>query len=479
MEKKGSNYEAIMARSFSRQERSKMGWWACLAFFLLAFAFCFFFKPPPYATSNLASYPVSAPVEVGKTDFVNVQATKHIETNIPPQPYSSKAKDARPICKTHPRSDICHAKGDIRVLSTTNSSSPTTIVVVSNVVSMSWNIKPYARKPDFFAMRNVRNLTINQVITLSSHYHHHQLRNCTRKYNIPAVVFSLAGYTGNLFHDLSDVIIPLFLTTHGFQREVQFLVVDYRQWWVNKYKNVLQGLTKHDIINLDNTGKDDVICFPRITVGLKANKEFSIDDDDDDIVSLSMKNFTKFMRSVYHLERDVIVKTHKPRVLIISRSKTRRFSNTDEIAKMASGLGFEVVAEETGVDMNRVSRFVNKFDAVVGVHGAGLSNMVFLPENAVVVQVVGLGMDGIAKTDYELPSVDMGLRYLEYKIGVNESSLIDKYPMGHDVFTNRSAISSKLGWDAFREVYLDSQDVKLDVDRFRGTLLKVLELLHT
>ncbi|CAH9061195.1 unnamed protein product [Cuscuta epithymum] len=479
MEKKGSNYEAIMARSFSRQERSKMGWWACLAFFLLAFAFCFFFKPPPppYTTTNLASYPVSAPVEVRKTDFLNVQATKHFETNIPPQPYSSKAEDARPICKTHPRSDIFHAKGDIRVLSTSNSSSLSpTIDVVSNV-SMSWNIKPYARKLDPFAMRNVRNITINRV-SLSSH--HHQLRNCTRKYNIPAVVFSLAGYTGNLFHDLSDVILPLFLTTHEFHREVHFLVVDYRQWWVNKYKNVLQGLTKYDIINLDNIGKDDVICFPRITVGLKANKEFSIDDDivSGDVLPLSMKNFTNFLRSVYHLKRDVTIKTKQPRLLIISRSKTRRFLNIDEIATMALGLGFEVVAQETGVDMNRVSRFVNKFDAVVGVHGAGLSNMVFLPENAVVVQVVGLGMDGIAKTDYELPSLDMGLRYLEYKIGVNESSLIDKYPMGHDVFTNRSAISSK-GWDAFREVYLDNQDVKLDVDRFRGTLLKVQELLHT
>nr|GLL47539.1 uncharacterized protein LOC109163084 [Ipomoea trifida] len=41
---------------------------------------------------------------------------------------------------------------------------------------------------------------------------------CTRNHNVPAVVFSTAGYSGNLFHDFSDLLIPLYLTSAGVRR---------------------------------------------------------------------------------------------------------------------------------------------------------------------------------------------------------------------------------------------------------------------
>jgi hypothetical protein len=36
----------------------------------------------------------------------------------------------------------------------------------------------------------------------------------------------------------------------------------------------------------------------------------------------------------------------------------------------------------------------------------------------------------------------------------------------------------KQGWEAFRSVYFDKQNIKLDVNRFRPILKKAHELLH-
>nr|GMD38888.1 protein O-linked-mannose beta-1,4-N-acetylglucosaminyltransferase 2-like [Ipomoea batatas] len=426
MEQNGWKYEAIVERSFSRQDRKTMGYWcATLAIFILILSFCIF-----YITPN----------------------NNHL---------CSKRNEAKPICDLkQQRSETCDANGDIRVIGNLS-----TIFVVSNVVhsTTSWTIKPYARKADQYALRRVRSLTIAEV-----HHSDQRIRRCTTKYDIPAVVFSTGGYAGNLFHDFTDLIIPLYLTSQEFEGEVKFLVTDKRPVWVDKFKEVLQRLSRHEIIDLDREN-DAVFCFPRILVGLKANKEFSIDNVSSDN-NISMKNFTAFLRNAYNLKRDNIVTNEKllqpPRLLVIARNKTRRLLNANEVSAAAENMGFKVVVEETDANMSRVSRMVNGFDVMVGVHGSGLSNMVFLAENAVVVQIVGLGMNWVARNDFEVPSLDMGLRYLEYKVGENESSL-----------KNSSSIGFK-GWMAYTFAYLLGQDFTVDVNRFRGTLLKALELLH-
>ncbi|KAM3268781.1 alpha-1,3-arabinosyltransferase XAT2-like [Capsicum chacoense] len=216
-----------------------------------------------------------------------------------------------------------------------------------------------------------------------------------------------------------------------------------------------------------------------MTIGLKANKEFSINTSES---SYSMMDFTKFLKNTYSLKRKFAVrlKKNKPRLLIISRSKTRRFINIQELVTMASSLGFQVVVEETSENLANVAKKVNSFDVLMGVHGAGLTNMVFLPENADVVQIVGLGMEWISKVDFEIPAMDMNLKYLDNKISVNESSLIQKYPLEHQVLRDPPAnVITPEEWVSYSKIYLDQQDVNIDVNRFRGTLLKALELLRS
>ncbi|KAG6411131.1 hypothetical protein SASPL_129205 [Salvia splendens] len=298
---------------------------------------------------------------------------------------------------------------------------------------------------------------------------------CTRRFTDPAVVFSTGGYLGNPFHDFTDVLVPLYLTSRQFNTTVIFLVVDMNPWWISKYKPILNMLSKYEIIDMAN--QNEVLCFPRIIAGLKSHKVLSIDKSISP--NYSITHFTKFLKTTYELERGFVGgcknKSRRPRLLIISRQRTRRLRNEYEVAELARSVGFNVSMREMGGDVSSVARFVNDFDVMVAVHGAGMTNMVFLPENAIVVQIVPFGVEFNAKDCFENSSRDMNLRYLEYKVEVRESSLVEKYGVGSEVFDLQSLYNK--GWNVYRSIYLDEQDVSVDLFRFSSTLLEAMELV--
>lgn len=397
--------------------------------------------------------------------LVNDTNSSHVQT----VPVTKKEEPL--VCTSEVRTDFCEAWGDIRV-----QGSSSTVYVVSPETStlsesMSKIIKPYARKEDAFALSMVREWSVKSLKGSK------QGLQCSQNHTIPAVLFSTGGYAGNHFHDFTDILIPIFLTSRKFNGEVQFLVTNHKAWWLSKYQIPLKKLSSYEFIDINKN--DQVHCFPSVIVGLKRyEKELRFDPLKH---SYSMKDFRDFLRSSYSLKRDKAIRLRdgqhrKPRLMIITRKRTRSFTNLDQIAKMAKRLGFEVIAMEGGGNLSKFAEIVNSCDVLMGVHGAGLTNIVFLPENAVFIQVVPYGGVGwLAKNDFGMPSKEMNLNYLEYNIKVEESTLIQQYPPDHSVIKDPSSIQ---GWDAFRSVYLDKQNVKLDVDRFRPTLQKALELLH-
>ncbi|XP_039690302.1 alpha-1,3-arabinosyltransferase XAT3 [Medicago truncatula] len=237
---------------------------------------------------------------------------------------------------------------------------------------------------------------------------------CTKYHSIPAVIFSTAGYTGNHFHEFSDIVIPLFLTCRLFNGQVQLIITDKKSWWISKHQAFLKKLSNYEIIDIDRD--DEVHCFSKVIIGLKRyHKELSIDPQK---YSYSIKDFMEFLRSSYSLKRvgaikirDIGNKSKKPRLLILSRKTSRSFINTNQITKMAKGLGFRVI-----------------------VHGAGLTNILFLPQNAIFIQVVpfgGMQVEWLATNDFARPLENMNIKYLEYKIRLEESTLIQQYPLDH------------------------------------------------
>ncbi|OMO60077.1 hypothetical protein COLO4_33953 [Corchorus olitorius] len=386
-------------------------------------------------------------------------------------------KNVKPMCDMGGRTDICELNGDIRV----NGKSSTVFMASTSSTqgeNSSWIISPYARKRDEEAMRTVTKWSIKSGVIDG-------IPQCNQNHKVAAIIFSLAGYAGNNFHDYTDIVIPLYLTARQFNGQVKFLVTNKNPWWISKFQHVLRALSNYELIDIDK--EENTHCFETVIVGLRRNlKELNIDPSKPPYHS--MKDFREFLRSAYSLKKhtaikmkDNIGKTRRfaaPRLLLLSRRRTRAFTNANEIAKMARKLGFKVIVAEATSDVAKIAQLVNSCDVLMGVHGAGLTNMVFLPENAILIQVLPIGgFEWLAKTDFGEPSKDMKLRYLEYKIQTEESTLIQQFPPGHDVLSNPYAIQAK-GWYEFKSIYLQKQNVNLDLNRFRPILLKALELLH-
>ncbi|XP_042397429.1 alpha-1,3-arabinosyltransferase XAT3-like [Zingiber officinale] len=386
-----------------------------------------------------------------------------------------------PLCDfSKRRSNVCELQGDIRIHGANSS------VLVARPKGVdesrgSWLIKPHPRKEDPYAMSHVTEVSVKSV---SDHAH---VPECSTRSSAPAIIFSTGGYMGNAFHDFTDVLIPLFITTSQFDGGVQFLVLDIAPWWIQKYDSILKRLSRHRIIDLSKD--NSVRCFSRAIVGLKFHKEMSVGAAmSPEGQQLSMPDFGRLLRDSFALKRQRAIKLggpdrekkKKPRLMIIARTRTRRFKNVDEIVRVARELDFEVVVTDTERESNlsEFAQLVNSCDVMMGVHGAGLANLVFLPIGAVLIQVVPLGeMDDISRVDFGEPALDLKIKYLHYSITEEESSLIDQYPRDHPVLKEPRSIARQ-GWVFRRSVYLVKQDVKLNMARFRGFMLEALRYLH-
>ncbi|CAO2209133.1 unnamed protein product [Urochloa humidicola] len=392
--------------------------------------------------------------------------------------------DWKPLCDvtSNRRIDWCELDGDVRVVG-----ANATVTLVSppgadarTFREESWRIKPYPRKPDPNAMRNVREVTVRSVVSASSSSAG-AAPACTVRHDVPALVFSDRGYTGNYFHAYTDVVLPLFLTARRYSGEVLLLVTDFQMWWLGKFLPVFRTLSNYDLLDLDADPR--VHCFRHVQVGLTSHADFSIDPARAPHGE-SMLDFTAFLRAAYGLPRATVsalaagaTPRRRPRLLVIARGRNRRFVNVEEIARGARKVGFEVAVSEGGHEVAPFAELANSCDAVVGVHGAGLTNMVFLPKGAVVIQVVPLGPMEFVASYFRAPSRDMGLRYLEYRVAPEESTLLDKYPRDHPVIADPGSVRAK-DWVSFMGVYLFEQDVRLDMKRFRPVLKKALARLR-
>ncbi|XP_074585008.1 alpha-1,3-arabinosyltransferase XAT3-like [Curcuma longa] len=381
----------------------------------------------------------------------------------------------KPICsETSKRSDVCAVEGDVRL-----QSSSQTIFLPPSLTDREWKTKPYCRKHDPPAMRKVKEWTLKPFPEGGPP------PQCTVNHAAPALVFSIAGFTGNLFHDFTDVLVPLFISAYQFRGEVQFVIPENKSWWVSKFALIFRHLSNYEIIDADNDDRGAVHCFPRVIVGLSFHKELSADPARTP-TGYGMAEFKEMLRKAYGLERPRAVPSgdqwdirRKPRLLIISRKKTRVFLNERGMTDMAMSLGFDVrVAEpDMSTDLAKFARLVNSADVMIGVHGAGLTNMVFLPDGAVLIQVVPFGgLDWLARETFKEPAPAMGIHYLDYHIKADESTIGEQYAADDPVIKDPYAVH-KRGWNEISRIYLENQNVRPHLGRLRKTLLEALDHL--
>ncbi|CAO2193376.1 unnamed protein product [Urochloa humidicola] len=258
-----------------------------------------------------------------------------------------------------------------------------------------------------------------------------------------------------------------------------------RPWWPPAYRTILRGLSNYDVVDLDADDAHVIRCFPHVNVGIHQHKDLSIITEWAPGGHLATPDFTRFLREVYALPRGAPVSlvqepSKRPRLLLVHRGHTRRIMNEQEVLQAAEAAGFEAVVMNfrRNVTVDEQARMVNTFDALMGVHGAGLTNLVFLPPGGVVIQVVPYGrMEVIAGLEFGVPAKEMGLKYLEYEVGAEESTLLEMLGPEHPAIKDPESVH-KSGWDKMTEFYLIKQSVRINITRFAPTLAQAIDYLR-
>ncbi|XP_042390869.1 alpha-1,3-arabinosyltransferase XAT3-like isoform X2 [Zingiber officinale] len=367
------------------------------------------------------------------------------------------------------RTDTCVLHGDVRILP--SSSSVVLVRTPHDTLpeNAAYSLRPYARKWETPVMELIRPISIGAVSAA---------QECGVHHAVPVVVFSTGGFAGkNFFHDFSDVLIPLFITSFHYRGRVQFLITNFNRRWVGKYAVILSRMSDYEVINLD--GDERVHCSGKAHVGLMSHSELVIDPARTP-GNYSMADFRELLRSSLSLKRRSIGEGKnyysKPRLLLMLRKGSRELTNKREVVALTRKLGFKVIVAgpEQTKNLSRFAGVVNSCAVMMGVHGAGLTNMIFLPEKATLVQIIPWGgLRYACNHDYGDPTAAMGIRYLEYEVGREESSLVKQYPKDHPVFTDPESVHRQ-GWNAIWAVFLNRQSIKLDVKRFKGVLQEAM-----
>ncbi|KAF7056580.1 hypothetical protein CFC21_063975 [Triticum aestivum] len=114
----------------------------------------------------------------------------------------------KPICDlSDPRYDICEITGDARAIGANRTVLYVPPADERGTDGPEWAIKDQSRKQlgDIKEV-NVKTLSAAQSLVAPE---------CTSRHTVPAVVFAMNGIIGNPWHDLSDLLIPLFITTRA------------------------------------------------------------------------------------------------------------------------------------------------------------------------------------------------------------------------------------------------------------------------
>ncbi|CAN6887763.1 hypothetical protein Bca4012_074648 [Brassica carinata] len=397
-----------------------------------------------------------------------------VSQNITEPPKPSKNEESISCDRAGYRSDICFMKGDIR----THSPSSSIFLYTSSDDHVSQEIiKPYTRKWETSIMDTIGEL---KLVKLSGDKH-----SCQVTHEVPAVLFSTGGYTGNLYHEFNDGLIPLFITSKRYNRKVVFVIAEYHKWWEMKYGDVISQLSDYPLIDFNKDKRTH--CFKEAIVGLKIHGDLTVDPSQmQGDATTTITEFKNLLDQAYRPRINVLDAAEerrfkgkaakrrnakKPKLALFSRTGSRAITNEDQMVKLAQRIGFqvEVLRPDKTTELAKIYRVLNSSTVMVGVHGAAMTHFLFMKPGGVFIQIIPLGTDWAAETYYGEPAKKLGLDYIGYKILPRESSLYEQYDKNDPILRDPRSITQK-GWQFTKRIYLTNQQVRLDLRRFKKIL---------
>ncbi|KAL8172157.1 hypothetical protein V2J09_023961 [Rumex salicifolius] len=408
------------------------------------------------------------------------------------------------------RTDVCIMKGDVRTDSSSSSIflyTPKTFQIPSYPGKQEKSIdfqaqgqqiekiRPYTRKWEASVMNTIEELKLVSSTNKDSRVD----RKCDVYHDVPAVFFSTGGYTGNVYHEFNDGILPLYITSQQFKKKVVFVILEYHDWWYTKYANILSHLSDYAPIDFNNDKRTH--CFQEAIVGLRIHDELAVDS------ALmpgneSIKDFRELLDRAYwprikglmeeekRNEQQIILQqrmsqsptysyvkpklallgvSRKPKLAILSRNVSRSITNEALLVQMAERIGFDVQVIRPGrtSELAKIYRVLNSSDVMIGVHGAAMTHFLFMKPSC----VIPLGTEWAAATYYGEPAMKLGLKYIGYQILPRESSLYNDYDRNDPVLKDPKSVADK-GWEFTKKIYLDNQNIEIDLKRFKKRLVR-------
>ncbi|MCD7456855.1 hypothetical protein HAX54_033338, partial [Datura stramonium] len=169
---------------------------------------------------------------------------------------------------------VCHYFYDICSINGLNSFDPieSTFYDMESTNKNETNIlvekiKPYPRKWENFTMGQIKEFTLTTG-PIGPH--------CLIHHKAQALVFSVGGYTET--PSMTSMIFSLFITVNSLFPNQDFILVisKLQDWWVQKYKDLLQSFSKYPIINIDKE-INVTHCFPRSLILAQSHGFMNID----------------------------------------------------------------------------------------------------------------------------------------------------------------------------------------------------------
>ncbi|PRQ44799.1 putative protein O-GlcNAc transferase [Rosa chinensis] len=460
-----------------------------LTFLFISLLSCGFILVPHLIFSSVTTFSLSQSPQVENEGPITAAAVID-----PKAPFYSSVNNGAICCdRSSIRSDVCTMKGDVR----THSPSSSIFVyesqdeAVKNEEDLQHEkIRPYTRKWETNIMDTIDELDlIAKKNTLIMNHH-----KCDVQHDVPAVFFSTGGYTGNVYHEFNDGIMPLYITSQHFNKKVVFVILEFHNWWVMKYSDILSHLSDYPLIDFRTDKR--VHCFPEAIVGLKIHDELTVDSSlmerNASIVefrNLLDRAYRPQIRSLMyeHAKLSVVPKLkkpsrirrkvqehpfNKPKLVIISRNGSRAITNENFLVKMAEKVGFQVqvLRPDSRTMLAEIYWALNSSDVMIGVHGAAMTHFLFMKPGSVFIQIIPLGTEWAAEAYYGEPAKKLGLKYIGYQILTKESSLYDKYDKDDPVLKDPRSVTRK-GWQYTKMIYLEDQTVRLHLPRFRKQLV--------